>query len=122
MPVEQGAIYDDDFGARDHGDHRMLGPLPALVVQSAPLNALTARGYPLTVVVPMTSTRNASPTVVEIAATDRNGLDHTSYALCHHVFTIRAEELVGKTLRGMIDRPALYRVKQALTIVFGMES
>ena len=71
---------------------------------------------------PITSARNASPTVVEIVANDSNGLAHASYALDHQVFTIRTEQLAGRSPLGTVDRPTLYRVKQALKIVFGIET
>ena len=109
--IEQGDIFDYDFGPRS--DNRQEGKRPALVIQSDRLNELP--NYGLTVIVPLTTKGRPSPTHVSLEPSQLSGLTALSFAKGEQLFTVPVEELGQR--RGNISKHELFRVKEALRIV-----
>ena len=110
--VEQGDIYDYDFGSAR--DNRQAGLRPALVVQTDYLNSPPA--YPLTLVVPITTkSRGTSRSHIMLTPDDRNGLIAVSFAKCEQIFTVQKEDLLKR--RGSVSSEAMEEVKRALRLV-----
>lgn len=116
MSIEQGAIFDHDFGPRQN--HLQEGKRPALVVQSDLLNGIS--GYPNVIVVPLTTKENKAPTFVRIDPSESNGLDRPSFAITNQIFTMDQGDLGD--LRGKISREDLFRVKEGLKIALAISS
>ncbi len=115
MPaINQGEIYDYDFGPQQ--DQRQEGRRPCLVVQTDLLNGVL--GYPLTIIVPLSTKGRASPSHVKIQPAPLNGLDHVSYAKCEQIYTIPCEGLSHR--RGAISQQDSFRIKEALRIVLAL--
>ena len=87
-----------------------------VVVQSNPLNRVP--NYPLSIVVPLSSTGKPAATHIRIEASESNGLDHTSFAKCEQILTVPASDL--KDRRGTLSPNDLYRIKEGLRISLGL--
>lgn len=113
--IEQGEIYDYDFGIAV--DSRQSGYRPAIVVQTDLLNRV--EGYPLCVIVPVsTKNRSASPSRVRLEPSPENGLSEMSFAKCEQIFTVPQAGL--SKLRGKLSKHELYAVKEALRVVLAL--
>jgi mRNA-degrading endonuclease toxin of MazEF toxin-antitoxin module len=115
--VEAGTLVDFDFGPRPHGDNRMEGPHPAVVVQGDKLNLLA--GYSITIICPLTSKHRAAYTYVEIQPSEANGLEKVSYVKCEQVFTVPSASL--RPSRGRLTDGEMNEIKARLKFVFDIK-
>ncbi len=111
MPIEQGQIFDHDFGPRKN--HLQEGPRPVVVIQCNALNRIA--GYPNVIVVPLTRTEKKSATYIGVAPSSANQLTSPSWAITNQIFTIDQGDL--KSSLGHVSKEELYGIKQGLKIV-----
>lgn len=109
--IKRGDIFSYDFGPQV--DSRQAGLRPALIVQTDMLNDLD--GYPLTVVVALSTKGRKSPTHVSIKPTKTNGLAQLSFAKCEQIYTVPKGNLMEK--HGTLEPQDLRQVDEALVIV-----
>ena len=114
MSIEQGQIFDFDFGPRK--DPRIEGPHAVVILQTDLLNQIPA--YTLTLVAAITSKERKSPTYVPLEPTVQSGLSKKSYVKCDQIYTVPQAEL--GVLKGRIQSAELWAVKQALKTVFDL--
>jgi mRNA-degrading endonuclease toxin of MazEF toxin-antitoxin module len=114
LAIEQGMLFQPDFGPRQNSLQE--GSRPLVVVQSDTLNKLN--GYPLVIVVPLTTKQKPSPTFVQIEPGSENKLSATSWAITNQVFTITKQEL--REPLGRVSKAELFSIKEGLKIAFAM--
>lgn len=114
MEIEQGAIFDHDFGPRQN--HLQEGPRPVVVIQSDALNRV--ENYSNVIVVPLTTRERKAATYASIAPSRENGLDRPSWAICNQIFTIDRSELKAK--RGKLQPADFFAIKEGLRIALSL--
>lgn len=110
----RGEVWLVSFGATRRGE---LGKnRPAIVVSADHLNAGTAAD--LIVVVPLSSSRSASPLRPEV--TDIEGVDRPSRAICRAIRGVAR----GRLLRslGALPPATLAEVERALDLILGLDA
>ncbi|HSI73413.1 MAG TPA: type II toxin-antitoxin system PemK/MazF family toxin [Fimbriimonas sp.] len=107
-------LFRHDFGPRRNSIQE--GPRPLVVVQTDALNKLD--GYPLVIVVPLTTKRKPSATFVQIEPSEQNQLTSTSWAITNQVFTIAKDDL--REPIGRVSKTELYGIKDGLKIAFAI--
>jgi mRNA-degrading endonuclease toxin of MazEF toxin-antitoxin module len=112
--IEQGTIHDFDSG--EPRDRRQASRRPAVIVQTNSLNRV--EGYPLTMIIPLTTRRRGVISHIEIVPSEENRLSAVSYAMCEQVFLIARTELGNQ--RGRLTHRELEAVKQGLRYVFSL--
>ncbi len=107
-------LFKHDFGPRQNSLQE--GPRPLVVVQTDNLNRLD--GYPLVIVVPLTTKTKPSPTFIQVEPSPDNDLTSTSWAMTNQVFTVSKDDL-GETM-GRVTKAELYNIKSGLKIAFAI--
>ncbi|MEZ0324790.1 MAG: type II toxin-antitoxin system PemK/MazF family toxin [Fimbriimonas sp.] len=107
-------LFRHDFGPRQTSVQE--GARPLVVVQTDTLNKLA--GYPLVIVVPLTTKKKPSPTFVEVEPSTENSLSATSWAITNQVLTIAKDEL--REPLGRVSRTELYSIKEGLKIALAI--
>jgi mRNA interferase MazF len=112
--VRRGEIYLVSFDPTV--GHEIKKTRPALVIQ----NDIGNRYSPLTIVAAITTTISAvlHPVVVVVEPTRSNGLTARSSIRLDQIRTVDRQRLIKRL--GLIDKPALQRVDEALRISMGL--
>jgi mRNA interferase MazF len=110
--VRRGEIWLVDFG--DPVGREQSGLWPAVVVSADPLNESPAG---VVIVVPITTSRRALPSHVEIE-TGSSGLDAVSYAKCEDVKSVSGDRFIARL--GVIDTEIGFEIGRILKFLLDL--
>ena len=112
LDVRRGEVWLVDFG--DPVGREQAGLRPAVVVSADPLNESRAG---VVIVVPVTTSRRALPSHVEIE-TGASGLDAVSYAKCEDVKSVSEDRFVARL--GIVDAEIGFQIGRILKLLLDL--
>ena len=112
LNVRRGEVWLVDFG--NPVGREQAGLRPAVVVSADPLNESHAG---VVIVVPLTTTRRALPSHVEIE-TGASGLDAASYAKCEDVKSVSEDRFVERL--GIVDTETGFQIRRILKFLLDL--